>query len=60
VSDRTAREILAQAGVAVGDAITGETEKRIQEFARAMDEHFEVVFRGNEDTGRLTITIRAR
>ena len=60
VSEVTAKEILAQAGVAIGDVITGETEKRIQQVAVAMDEHFRVEFRGNEDTGRLSITIRAR
>ena len=60
VSKATVAEVLAQAGVAVGDVITEEMEKRIQKIARDMDEHFEVEFRGNEDTGRLSITIRAK
>lgn len=58
VSKETARALLAQAGVAVGDAITEETAKRILEVARAMDEHISVEFRKEE--GGLILTILTR
>ena len=58
VSKETARELLAQAGVAVGDVITEETAKRILEIARAMDEHISVEFRKEE--GGLILTILTR
>ena len=56
VSDVTARALLAQAGVAVGDVITQETAKRLRQVALAMDEHFRVEFQKNR-TGGLVITV---
>ena len=59
VSEATARELFAQAGVAVGDSITEDTAKRIQKVASAMDEHFRVEFQ-KDDKGGLIVTILAR
>ena len=58
VSEATAKELLAQAGIAVGDAITGEMAKRIREIALAMDEHFRVEFQ--KERGGLVLTVVAR
>jgi TonB family protein len=55
VSDATAMEVLAQAGVAIGDAITKETAERIEQAARAMDEHFRVEFEKAKDGIVVTI-----
>jgi bla regulator protein BlaR1 len=59
VSEATAKELLAQAGVAVGDSITEETAKRIRQVALEMDEHFRVEFQKGHKGG-LTLTILAR
>jgi bla regulator protein BlaR1 len=59
VSDATARALLAQAGVAVGDVITQETAKRLRQVALAMDEHFRVEFQKNR-SGGLVITVLTR
>jgi hypothetical protein len=59
VSDATARALLAEAGVAVGDSISEDTAKRIQLVAVAMDEHFRVEFQ-KDRKGELVITILAR
>jgi hypothetical protein len=58
VSEDTAKELLAQAGIAVGDAITGEMAKRLREIALAMDEHFFVEFQ--KEPGGLVLTIMTR
>ena len=58
VTDATAKEVLAQAGVAVGDVITEEAAGRIQKAAAALDEHIAVEFQ-KEKKG-LVITILTR
>ena len=58
VSNETAKELLAQAGIAVGDAITEETAKRIVDLAREMDEHISVEFQ--KEKGGLILTILTR
>jgi TonB family protein len=60
VPEAVAREILAQAGVAVGDAMTEDTAKRIRRAAQAMDEHFEVTFRKDKMIDGVIVTILAR
>ena len=60
VPDAAAREVLAQAGVAIGDAMTEDTAKRIRRAAEAMDEHFEVTFRQDKVRGGVILTILAR
>jgi TonB family protein len=47
--------IMAHAGIKIGDVITRDAEKRIEESARAVDEHMKVSFRGDDDNRRLTI-----
>ena len=59
VSEAAAKDVLAQAGVSVGDTITEETAKRIQQVALAMDEHFRVEFEKDRNGG-LIVTILAR
>jgi TonB family protein len=59
VSPATAHALLAQAGVAIGDAISEDTAKRIRQAARAMDEHFLVEF-AREGNGALVLTLLAR
>jgi len=60
VPDAAAREVLAQAGVAIGDAMTEDTAKRIRQAAVAMDEHFEVTFRQDKVRGGVILTILTR
>jgi hypothetical protein len=59
LSEATAREVLAHAGVAVGDAISEDTAKRIRQTALEMDEHFRVEF-AREPNGQLVLTLLAR
>lgn len=49
VSAETAKEVLSHAGVAVGDPVTGETVKRLEDAAQAMDEHFRVEYKKVDD-----------
>ena len=58
MTDATAKEVLAQAGVAVGDVITEDAAKRIQKAAASLDEHIVVEFQ-KEKKG-LVITILTR
>jgi hypothetical protein len=51
-------EVLAQAGVAIGDAITKETAERIEQAAQSMDGHFRVEFENGG--GGLIVLILAR
>jgi TonB family protein len=60
VTQSTARELLAQAGVAIGDALTEDSVKRIRQAAGAMDEHFEITFHQNRKAGGVVVTITAR
>ena len=60
VPDAAAREVLAQAGVAIGDAMTEDTAKRIRRTAVAMDEHFEVTFHQDKVRGGVILTILTR
>ena len=60
VPEAVAREILAQAGVAIGDAMTEDSAKRIRKAAMAMDEHFEVTFHNDKMLGGMIVTILAR
>jgi TonB family protein len=58
ISEATAMEVLAQAGVAIGDAITKETAERIEQAAQSMDGHFRVEFENGG--GGLIVLILAR
>ena len=58
VPEATAKELLAQAGIAVGDAITSEMAKRIREIALAMDEHFRIEFQKEREGLVLTLMTR--
>ena len=49
VPPETVREVLSQAGVAVGDTITRESAKRIAQVTQSMDEHFRVEYRKADD-----------
>jgi len=59
VTEATAKELLAQAGVAIGAAITEDMAKRIREIALAMDEHLHVEF-GGDGKGGLVVTLLTR
>jgi hypothetical protein len=59
VSEAAANEVLAQAGVAIGDSISLETAKQILLAARKLDEHLHVEF-DKDDKGGLVIRIEAR
>jgi TonB family protein len=48
VSQEMAKELVAHAGVAVGDLVTNESLKRIQEAVKSADEHFRVEFEKGE------------
>ena len=56
VSEATARDLLAQAGVAIGDPLSQDTARRIRVIAVAMDEHFLVSFHKDRNGG-LVLTI---
>jgi TonB family protein len=58
VLDAAARELLAKAGIKVGDVVTAETAKRMRQVALEMDEHFRVEFK-LEQQG-LVVTILTR
>ena len=60
VPDAAAREVLAQAGVSIGDAMTEDVAKRIRRAAVAMDEHFEVTFHQDKVRGGVILTILTR
>jgi hypothetical protein len=45
VSAETAKEVLNHAGISVGDPLTAEALKRLEEVAQTMDEHFRVEYR---------------
>jgi TonB family protein len=55
VSAETAKEVMNQAGVSVGDQITEETAKRIAQVAATMDEHVRVDY--EKARGGIVITI---
>ena len=46
--------------MAIGDAMTEDTAKRIRRVAAAMDEHFEVSFRQDKVHGGVVLTILTR
>jgi D-alanyl-D-alanine endopeptidase (penicillin-binding protein 7) len=56
VSEATARELLAQAGVAIGNPLSKDAARRIRVIAVAMDEHFLVSFHKDREGG-LVLTI---
>ena len=49
VPPETVREVMSQAGVAVGDTITRESLKRIALVSQSMDEHFRVEYKKADD-----------
>jgi len=55
VSAETAKEVMNQAGVSVGDQITEETAKRIAQVAATMDEHVRVEY--EKARGGIVMTI---
>ena len=60
VPEATAREVLAQAGVAIGDWLTDDSVKRIQRAAVAMDEHLLVRFHPDRKTDNIVVMITLR
>ena len=58
VSAETAKEVMNQAGVSVGDQITEETAKRIAQVAATMDEHVRVEY--EKVRGGIVMTILTR
>ena len=58
VSEATAQELLAQAGIAIGAVINEDTAKQIRQIATAMDEHFRVEFQ--KENGGIVLTILTR
>ena len=58
VSAETAKEVMNQAGVSVGDQITEETAKRIAQVAATMDEHVRVEY--EKARGGIVMTILTR
>jgi TonB family protein len=60
VPEAAAKEVLAQAGVALGDPVTEDTVKRIRQAAVAMDEHFLVRFHEDKMVGGVIVTILTR
>ena len=58
VSAETAKEVMNQAGVSVGDQITEETAKRMAQVAATMDEHVRVEYRKVRDGIVMTILTR--
>jgi TonB family protein len=58
VSNETVREILAQANLRVGDPISEETAKRLQQLAIAVDEHVRVEF--EKARGGVVVTLLTR
>jgi bla regulator protein BlaR1 len=59
VSPAVAYELLARAGVKIGDPITKNTARRIREIASGMDEHFEVSF-DSDGKGRIVLVLLTR
>jgi hypothetical protein len=59
VSPAVAYEVLARAGVKLGDPITENTARRIREIASGMDEHFEVSF-DSDGKGRIVLVLLTR
>jgi hypothetical protein len=54
-----ATEVLARAGVKVGDPITEDTARRIREAASSVDEHVQVSF-GSDGGGRIVLVLLTR
>ena len=59
VSAAMAHEVLARAGVKVGDPITEDTARRIREIASSVDEHVQVSF-DSDGRGRLVLVLVTR
>jgi len=59
VSAAMAQEVLARAGVKVGDPITEDTARRIREIASSVDEHFQVSF-DSDGRGRMVMVLLTR
>jgi TonB family protein len=58
VSAETAKAVLDQAGIAIGDALTEDTATRLSEAARAIDDHLRVEYRWTKDGVVATILTR--
>jgi hypothetical protein len=58
VSDEVAREVLARAGLAVGQTLTRESGKQLQEAAQSMDEHFHIELEKKNDGVVITLVAR--
>jgi hypothetical protein len=58
VSPETAKEVLTQSGVSVGDPVTADTVKRIEQAAQTMDEHFRVEYQKAD--GGIVLMLLAR
>lgn len=49
VSPETAKEVLKHAGLSIGDPVTAESVKRIEQAAQTMDEHFRVEYKAADE-----------
>jgi TonB family protein len=58
ISAATAKDVLAQAGIGIGDSITAEAASHLAQTAFAMDEHFRVEFEKMRDGLVATILTR--
>lgn len=59
VPDAAAKELLAQAGVAIGDVVTEDSAEWIRRVAQKMDEHYIVAFHQDRKAGGIVVTIGA-
>ena len=51
VTSETMKELVSRAGIRVGDPVTEDTAKRLQEIATSLDEHLRLSFRGDGKGG---------
>ena len=51
------KELVRRAGISIGDQISEDTAKRIQEVAATLDEHLRVSFRGDGKGGLIIMVL---
>ena len=57
VTSETMKELVSRAGIRVGDPVTEDAAKRLQEIATSLDEHLRVSFRGDGKNGLIISVI---
>ena len=57
VTSETMKELVGRAGIRVGDPVTEDTAKRLQEIATSLDEHLRLSFRGDGKGGLVIVVI---